>query len=190
MLKLNFFSDKQIIKRIQSNDRTVLAEVYEQHEAMTINYLINHGGNRDDAEDALQEAVIILWQKVTSGQFNLSAKLSTYMMGIVKNKWFEELRRRKTGHREFLKDEEFDGNPGLLDVMIDDEQKTMLHNAIGSLTEVCRKILLAFYFEQRSMEEIAGLMSFAGADVVKSKKYQCKKALEKLVKQQFVEKGE
>ena len=32
MLKLNYFSDKQYIQRIQENDKTVLGEIYVKYE--------------------------------------------------------------------------------------------------------------------------------------------------------------
>jgi DNA-directed RNA polymerase specialized sigma24 family protein len=35
-----------------------------------------------------------------------------------------------------------------------------------------------FYWDEYSLEEIAAAMGFANAETVKSKKYQCKKALE------------
>ncbi|MGB6649412.1 MAG: sigma-70 family RNA polymerase sigma factor, partial [Bacteroidota bacterium] len=49
------------------------------------------------------------------------------------------------------------------------------------LGEPCRTLLLLFYWEERSMGEIAVELGFANADTAKSKKYQCKKALEKLL---------
>jgi DNA-directed RNA polymerase specialized sigma24 family protein len=49
----------------------------------------------------------------------------------------------------------------------------------------CRDILLLYYWEEQSMEEIALKLGFANADTVKSKKYQCKKMLERLVKKEL-----
>lgn len=46
----------------------------------------------------------------------------------------------------------------------------------------CRRLLLMFYWEEASMETIAGQLGFANAETAKAKKYQCKKALEKMVK--------
>ena len=49
---------------------------------------------------------------------------------------------------------------------------------MDKISLICRKILILFYFEERNMADIARLLKFANADVVKAKKYQCKKALE------------
>jgi DNA-directed RNA polymerase specialized sigma24 family protein len=62
------------------------------------------------------------------------------------------------------------------------ERVAAVRGAMEQIGNPCRDILLLYYWEERSMEEIAAELGFANADTVKSKKYQCKKALEKLVK--------
>jgi DNA-directed RNA polymerase specialized sigma24 family protein len=44
---------------------------------------------------------------------------------------------------------------------------------------------LLYYWEEESMESIAALMGMANADTVKSRKYQCKKALEALIRKRL-----
>ena len=53
--------------------------------------------------------------------------------------------------------------------------------ALEQIKPVCKQLLLLFYFEERSMEEIANILSFANMNVAKAKKYQCKKALQDVV---------
>jgi DNA-directed RNA polymerase specialized sigma subunit len=43
---------------------------------------------------------------------------------------------------------------------------------------------MLFYFEERNLRDIARVLGFANPEVVKSKKYQCKKSLETILKQQ------
>ena len=50
------------------------------------------------------------------------------------------------------------------------------------LSVLCQQILTAFYYDEKSMQEISILLHLANEDVAKSKKYQCKKELEHLVK--------
>ena len=63
--------------------------------------------------------------------------------------------------------------------MIDEEQTELVRKAMGRIGEQCRRILLLFYWEEKSMEEIAAELGFANTDTAKSKKYQCKKSLQK-----------
>ena len=48
--------------------------------------------SRSDCEDIFQDAFIVLYKKITSGQLALTAKLSTYFIGICRNKAYEKMR--------------------------------------------------------------------------------------------------
>ena len=74
---------------------------------------------------------------------------------------------------------------------IADERIASVREALDSMNEVCKKVLIMFYFEERSLDSIASALDFSNAGVAKSKKYQCKKAFEERLKKVFneVEKG-
>ena len=175
-------SDKEIIKRIQANDRTILGEIYLSNEHSIASYIKKNGGDSSDVQDLIQEAIIILWQKINAGQFELTAKISTYLFAIAKNKWMAESRRRKKYDHNILNIEQKAGTDNSLNAMINSEQKHMITQALEKLDSPCKELLLLFYFEERKMADIAGILNFANSDVAKAKKYQCKKALEKLLK--------
>lgn len=185
MLKLTFFSDKEFIERIRANERTVLGEIFLKYEKLVATFVKRHNGSADDAEDILQESIIVLWRQAIKPDFKLSSKLGTYLLAIAKNKWLAELRKRKR-ITDITETADFsDDNPSSLENILKGEKVKLIENALNQLQEICKEILLLFYFEERSMQEIAGILNFAGADVAKAKKYQCKKALEKILLRQF-----
>ena len=55
------------------------------------------------------------------------------------------------------------------------------------LGETCRKVLMYYYFDEMSMQEIADKLGFANTDTAKTKKYKCKQKLDELVKAQYTE---
>jgi RNA polymerase sigma factor (sigma-70 family) len=179
MLKIKIFHEQDLIERIQANDQMVLGEIFIRYEKMVNSYIKTHGGSDADAGDVLQEALIVLWQKVCSGSFGLSSKLGTYLMGVAKNKWREELRKRRNfssveESRDFSNDE-----ASSLDMLLTQEETNLVHRALNTISPLCKQLLFLFYFEERNLNDIAHILKFANADVAKSKKYQCKKALEK-----------
>ena len=177
MAKLSFFPEKEFINRIKAADRSVLGELFMRHKKMVFSYVNSNGGNEADAEDLLQEAIIVLWQNVCADRFTLKAKLSTYILAVVKNMWRAELRKRSRLSNG-APPEQADGTASPLELLIDEEQKILLHAVLDSLNPVCRDLLLLFYFEERNLKDIAGILGFANSDVAKAKKYQCKKALD------------
>jgi len=182
MFRFKIDSEKQVLQRILENDRTVLGEIFMRYERMISSHIQSNGGNHDDAEDILQESIIVVWQQVTSGRFEPNARISTFLMAVAKNKWLAELRRRRhLTSEEGIVDQVTDDPDPLEEVMVG-EQSTQFLRAFEQIQAVCRQLLTLYYFEERSMNDIAGIMHFANSDVAKSKKYQCIKALEKLLR--------
>ena len=185
MLKISFFTDAAFIERIRANDRKVLGEIFLKYEKLVATFVKRHNGSAEDAEDILQESIIVLWRRAIQPEFQLTSKLGTYLLAIAKNIWLAELRKRKqTTDIEDLNNFS-DNNPSSLERLLQDEKTSMIENAMNKLQKICKEILLLFYFDERSMREIATLLDFAGADVAKAKKYQCKKALENILQRQF-----
>lgn len=174
-------SDSRLLDRIRAGDEKALTTLYLDNKRAVAAFTLRNNGTPEDADDLLQEAVVILWEKVHAGTFEQTAKLSTFIFAIVRNLWLRRLARRK---REVPQDMEADipadvSSP--LDDLIESENAEAVKNALERLGNPCKQLLLLYYWQELSMEAIAQQMGFAGADTVKSKKYQCKKALERLL---------
>ena len=175
--------DARILAGIRKGDHGALVELYRANRAPVAALVTRNNGTADDAEDVLQEAIVTLWERVQTGRFEYAARLSTFIYATAKNMWLRRLARTR---REPVGTEGNDGgaadDPDPLEQMVEGEEASIVSSALDRLGEPCRKLLLLFYWEERPMEEIASLMGFMNADTVKSKKYQCKKALEKLLR--------
>ena len=44
--------------------------------------MLNNNGNEDDAKDIFQESIIVLYEKVKAGKFELSSKLKTFIYSV------------------------------------------------------------------------------------------------------------
>lgn len=176
--------DARILNLIRNGDEEALVVLYKANRRVVGAYVENNRGTHDDAEDMLQEALIILWERIRAGTFRYDAKLSTFIIGVVKNLWRRRLaRQRKESPSEMAYDRAVDPDPSPLEELIETEQARHVRNALEQLGDPCKKLLLLFYWDGRSLDEIAAEMGFANADTAKSKKYQCKKALQKLLVQ-------
>jgi len=69
----------------------------------------------------------------------------------------------------------------VLDEVIKDEKFRLVMECIDKLSPTCKRILIMFYLEEKNLNEIAEEVGFSNSDVVKSKKYQCKKELQALI---------
>ncbi len=174
--------DARILEQIRKGDEEALVKLYRMNERQVTAYVMRNSGTRDDAEDMLQEAVVVLWERVKNRTYEHSAALSTFVFATVKNMW---LRRLARARREVVSGMNDDVTPcddrSAFDTVVEDEQAGLIVAALNKLGDPCRTLLLLYYWEELPMAEIAKRMGFANTNTVKSKKYQCKKALEKLL---------
>lgn len=176
-------NDSKLLDAIRKGNEEALVELFRQNRRPVTSLVTRNRGSEDDAEDVLQEAMVVLWERVRSGSFEYQAKLSTFIYATAKNIWFRRLARHR---RELPATEETfdvatdDASP--LVELEENERALAVQKAMEQIGNPCRDLLLLFYWEERSMEEIAMKLGFANADTVKSKKYQCKKSLEHLVR--------
>jgi RNA polymerase sigma factor (sigma-70 family) len=175
-------NDAKILDLIHQGDDEALVMLYRQNQKAVASYVLRNNGSEDDAEDVLQEAVIILWERVQCGRFEQTAKLSTFIFGVAKNVWSRKrMRKHREPATEFENDSFDSGESSVLDAMIDSERSRTIADAMERLGDPCRTLLVLYYWEERSQEEIALQMGFANAATVKSKKYTCKKMLENIL---------
>ncbi len=169
------------IERLKNGEREVLIELYKENERMVRKYILENNGSSDDAEDLLQDALVVLWQNTRNPDFQLQAKISTYLFAVVRNLWLKilEKRKRENGNLEQVKHlaeaqntfEKFDIN--------------IVQTHLNAMGELCRKILLMYYFDGFDMQTIANATDLANTNTAKSKKYQCLKELGNKIKLQY-----
>lgn len=70
------------IKGLLNNDRKVLELIYANYSERVKNHIVKNGGTVDDAKDVFQEALIIIYHKAQTPDFELTSQFSTYLFGI------------------------------------------------------------------------------------------------------------
>jgi len=173
-------SDSDIIEMVRHGNEHGLEILYRTCRAPVTAYLKRNGGSDDDADDLLQEAVVVAWEQIRTERFRGESSLQTYIVAVVKNLWFRRLAQRKREKPGLLEPDTIaDGELSALELLIEDEQTTAVARVMETLGDPCRTLLLLYYYEERSMKQIAEQMGYANADTVKAKKYQCRKILQR-----------
>lgn len=170
--------DQEVIARMSKGDEKALDYLYRKYYRMMVKLVVTNNGSEQEAKDIFQDALIVFWQKVTSGNLVLTSKISTYLYSICLNLWRKELDRKSR-----MVNEEKDGIE-----LIDEDRKErikIINECVNALGENCRKILTYYYFDGLSMNDIAEKLGYANTDTAKTKKYKCKKRLDQLIKSKY-----
>lgn len=183
MLSKTKLSDSELIAAIQNGSKDALLQLYSDNYKSVNKYVTNNKGNSDDTDDILQDAVIVIWEKIKKNELELKAKLSTIIMAISRNLWLKKLNKlsRHDGIDNLTLIAKFQTHSNAFI----EENKNIVLNMMEQLGENCRQILTYFYFENLEMNKIAELMNYNNSDTVKAKKYQCFKHLQQLMVARF-----
>ena len=84
-------ADSEIILGILNDSKEILNRLYLTYFPMVLQLVLNNNGNEDDAKDVFQEAVIVLYNKVKSGNFELNSKLKTFIYSVCRRLWLKRL---------------------------------------------------------------------------------------------------
>ena len=175
-------SDARTLDGIRRGDESALVTLYNAHRRPITALVMRNNGTNDDADDILQEALVILWERVRAGTYVHTAALGTFLFATARNLW---LRRLARARRELPLDPNGESastdDPSPLEELIEDERTASVRDALALLGEPCRSLLVLFYWEEASMDEIARRLGLANAATAKSKKYQCKEQLKRLI---------
>jgi RNA polymerase sigma factor (sigma-70 family) len=171
-------SDQVILDCIAKGDDTALSSLFRSNLKMIVRYITTNHGTQKDAEEQLQDALVILWEKIRFGNFTLNSKLSTYLFAVVKNRWRKELHRKKKFINLDSTLESRDPSPLISDTLQETDLTNLVKASMEHLSPLCREILKLFYYEDKTMREISSIVGLANEKTAKAKKYQCKKELE------------
>ena len=151
--------DDQLIMRVAAGDRRAFETLYDRYAATVFGVTMKMLGDRELAEDAVQEIFWRVWKRAAS--FDRSRAFAPWLFGIAHNYTIDELRRRRVRPQQVFEDEE---HPILGDIpdetdvgeaaVLTDQRRIVLE-ALDQLPEEQRQALLLAYFGGLTQQEIA-----------------------------------
>jgi RNA polymerase sigma factor (sigma-70 family) len=178
--------EQELLHGLALNNRQAIETIYKENYAMVQNFILNNSGSSDDAKDVFQEAMIVLYEKVRSGSFELNCQIKTYVYSVCRRVWLKRLNQLQKITPEIQNLEEL--------VAIEEEMElheqrnndfVLMEKAMQHLGEPCKSLLEAYYLQKKSMVEIANNFGYTNADNAKNQKYKCLMRLKKMFFDQY-----
>ena len=178
-------NEKLLLQGLARNDKKAVESIYKENFNLIQALIVNNNGNTEDAKDIFQEAMIVLYEKVQTGSFELQCQIKTFLYSVSRRLWLKRLLHQ---NRVTLSD----GNENI--VSVDDEVEEhekrnaeflMMEKAMSGLGEPCKSLLDAFYMQKKSMQEIASNFGYTNSENAKNQKYKCLMRLKKLFFSQY-----
>ena len=174
-------TDREVVLGILNNSEDALNKLYVGYYPMVLQFILNNSGDEDDAKDVYQEAIIVLYNKIKSGNFELSSKLKTYIYSVSRRIWLKKLTQQSKKSNNISDFED------VVAVEVDmelheekDKQFEKMQSALVHLGEPCKTIIQDFYINNLSMQDISEKFGYTNTDNAKTQKYKCLQRLKKL----------
>ena len=176
-------TDNELIESLgESSDN--LDVLYKKHKDYCINFMNKISFNTELNKDIFQDAVILFYERVLKGNFELKCSIQTYLNSVCRN---QILVRLKKDSKNSEYSEEFDER---INDWYDNElpENSERMQAILKALEIiknlggkCYEILHRYFFENKSMEKIAYELEYTNGANVKNQKSRCQKQFKEQV---------
>jgi len=173
--------DQKYILAIQHNDTRGLQAIYQVFYPRIQRFIQQNGGSLADAQDIFQEALVIIFKKIKSGNFTLSSGFYTLLYGICRNLWGNQLQKKSRTEVTLLSDYKYTIEPGFESLIEAAEEQQIFWDAFKKLSTDCQQILQLF-FAKVKMAKIVEEMQLSSVAYAKKRKFQCKEKLVDFVK--------
>jgi RNA polymerase sigma-70 factor (ECF subfamily) len=185
--------DEELVEMAQNGDRNAFTLLVKRYQDRIYNLIYRYIGNAEDAIDLTQETFIKAFVKL--GEFKGNSKFYTWLYRIAVNACIDFRRRQRISivHWDDMRPNEFDrldmDEPAnSIDVvgedsnpeahMLKSELRQIVREAINTLPEHLRIVLILREYEDLSYEEIASIIG-CRVGTVKSRLFQAREMLKR-----------
>lgn len=190
-IKSSVPEDSEVVIGILNGSKDTLNRLYKSYYPMILQLIITNSGDEDDAKDIFQEAIIVLYNKVKSGNFELNSKLKTFIYSVCRRLWLKRLNQQKHNGGNVKDFEDYIPIEDSLEEHDEQDRKfKVMEKALAKLGEPCRTIIEDFYMKNKSMQDICEKFGYTNTDNAKNQKYKCLQRLKKLFFQAEVDRNE
>jgi RNA polymerase sigma factor (sigma-70 family) len=166
-------TDLEIITSIrQGNREPAIVFLYKEYPKLK-NWMLKSGANVNVVNEIFNDSLVIFCQKVVKPDFELNSSAKTFLYGINRFLLKNELKKQNKfvelewSHVTILSENDIDFDHEK------EQQFKILEKVLVQVSEKCQQIFKAFYFQQKSMTEIADLLGFSSVNSAKTQKYKC-----------------
>lgn len=172
---------------LRSHDKTILRSIYKEFIPKVRRHVIRFGGTIEDAEDILQDALIVIYKKLEDDSFTIKVSFGAYLMGVCKFISRKKIQKKLENPVTFAEDEALiDIKANDIETTLVEQEKNELYEAyLGKLGELCQR-LLEMIFTQVDTNQIATTLNLSNAHTVRNRKYRCLKELKKLIQKDAI----
>lgn len=180
-MQMAAYTDEDIVRDIHAEQHLnrAMRFIYQHYYGLLENYVLQNSGSKADAEDVIQEVLIVFVEMVQKGKYQGKASVKSFLYTLTRNMWISELRKKGSASRrhEQFESERDESEKDVSEYLSYKEGQQYIRKLFAEMGEACQNILTLFYYENYSMKEILQETDYENEQVLRNKKYKCLKKL-------------
>jgi RNA polymerase sigma factor (sigma-70 family) len=177
-------ADQRYISALAANNYPLINEIYQRFASRISRLVVQNNGTEADAADIFQDALLMIYRKARDEEFTLTCPLEAFLYLVCRNKWINELQKRKNRHVTITDEQGFtisdDAAGAYQEFMLKEQRRQLVQETLHLLDEGCRQ-LLQMVWQGKQLQDIAQTLNFTYA-YVRKKKSSCMSKLIALVR--------
>jgi RNA polymerase sigma-70 factor, ECF subfamily len=157
-------NDNELIEMVRSNIPRTYRELVKRYEKKLFAYLYRLVGNREEAEDLLQNVFVKVYRNIES--YDTQKKFSSWIYRIAHNEAVNFLKKRSKRHLISIEDvqtskdklEITDTGKSPIDAWISKELKKEMDEALEKLPPKYKEVLMLRFYFDKSYEEMSEIL--------------------------------
>lgn len=164
-MKISAVTDADLMARVAAQDKRALEELYARHAGAALGLALRMLGERNSAEDLVQEAFWRVWRR--AGTFELQrGQFAPWLLGIVHNLAIDEMRRRRVRPNPLSTDANDDAllelpdrDADVVETVFVNVTAAQVRAALAQLPDAQRQVVELAYYEGLTHQEIAARLN-------------------------------
>jgi len=153
--------DEELAIKIKQNDQLALSEIIKRYQNKLFYYVVRLIGNEDDAQDVVQETFLKVYENIQG--FDDERKFSSWAYRIAHNLAINQIKKNKrlTSVEAHTLDWLEEHHQEMDDFIAKEERQKLSEETIKQLKYLrpeYKEIILLYYFEEKSYEEISDIL--------------------------------
>ena len=151
--------DDALIDACRGGDRDAFARIIERYHRAVYAVAFSTARDRAIADDVTQDAFVTAWRRL--GELRDPRRLPAWLCGIARNLARDACKRRRRETADDGIEPVHATTP--YDAMSDLEAEWLIATALGQVPDVYREPLVLYYYEDRSVEDVARALGITAA---------------------------
>jgi RNA polymerase sigma factor (sigma-70 family) len=162
------YTDNEIIECLRNRQSYVVHWLSDRYMPMIRMMVYQKGGTAEDARDIFQDGLIIMLEKLDDNKFKLTCKFKTFLYCVCEHLWKTILEKRQSAANYLNRRSEPESEKDFTDMIDYQMYEQIIQDVFKTLDPISKKIL-TFYWQEKSLQEIADQLGYTYGYVRKKK---------------------